>query len=136
MGKPAWIDENGYMKPGAPGTSAPPKGLTRAEHIAFRQPVTDARHARQAAAVSRTLVASSAPDGAEQSPDFISMADIPVATAETASTDPRTGETLIGWTRKNPETNKFEANPNYAKWKAQRLVQNRSHPVSPQFAGV
>jgi len=135
MGKrPAWVDENGYMKPGAPGTDAPPKGLSRAEHIAYRRPVTEARHARQEAA-SQALLDSSAPDGSEGASTFIGL-DVPTVTSDTSSVDPVTGETLMGWIRKNPETNRFEANPNYAKWKAQRAIQDRSHPISPQFSGV
>jgi len=42
----------GTVPKGDPSTLAPPPGLSRAEHIALRRPVTDARHVRQGRAAA------------------------------------------------------------------------------------
>ena len=123
------VDANGYLKPGAPGTGVPPReGMTRAEHIEYRRPVTEARHAREAGAAYteqswRQRMAGEAstpiPDGAEGPYG---------ATWDAQSAEARIGHTLI-----DPTTKRFVPNPQYYEAVRSGFITMRGASVSPQF---
>lgn len=128
------VDEQGYLKPGAPGTGTPPKGISRAEHIEYRRPVTEARHAREAGAAhveqawreraAGNLDDTSLPDGAD-------LSDLPAPYG--ATWDAQSAEARIGHTLLDPTTKRFVPNPQYYEAVRSGFIKMRGASVSPQF---
>lgn len=89
----------GTVPKGDPSTLPPPPGLTRAQHIELRRPVTEARHVRQgraaeakekheatrAATDAATLPVFSTPDSHPDPAAAAAMGPAPLAPAPTAS---------------------------------------------------
>lgn len=124
-----------YLKYGDPGTGAPPrKGMSRKEHIAYRRPVTEARHNRERTAglTEQAWRQRAAGDTSATAPD-----GSPLGTSAGpygATYDPTTGETNLGWVRPNPQTGKIEANPEYKAAKRSGFIQPRGSARSSQFS--
>ena len=129
------VDANGYLKPGAPGTGAPPSSaMTRAQHIEYRRPVTEARHAREAGAAhveqawreraAGNLDSTALPDGAD-------ITDLPAPYG--ATWDPESVEVRIGHTLLDPTTKRFVPNPEYYSAVRSGFIQMRGQSRSPQF---
>jgi len=129
------VDDRGYLKPGAPGTGAPPStDMTRAEHIEYRRPVTEARHAREAGAahVEQSWRKRAAGEEIENSslPDAADTTDAPYG----ATWDPQSAEIRIGHTLIDPTTKRFVPNPQYYEAVRSGFIKMRGASVSPQFA--
>lgn len=80
------------VQQGDPGTGAPPKGLSREGHIAFRKPITDARH--------RRIVMQSA----EEQPDVKKLTDVvmPEEWGQVAGWQESVGVPKEEWVRQRP----------------------------------
>jgi hypothetical protein len=109
----SWVDKQGYLLSHAPGQGAPKKGWSRNQHIAYREPVTQARHLRdrtageteqawrhRAMGYSNTTMPDGSTLGTNSGPYG-------------ATYDPKTRETNLGWVSTNPKTGQLEPNKNY-----------------------
>lgn len=80
------------VKPGDPGTGAPPAGLSREEHIALRKPITKARHKRIAMA------------SAEEQPNVKNLSDVvmPMEWGQAEGWQTSVGVPNPKWVRQRP----------------------------------
>jgi hypothetical protein len=116
----------GTVPKGDPSTLAPPPGLSRAEHIALRKPVTDARHVRQGRAVAAEEKKQEVREATNRAamPVFSNAPTEPNAHVLAASQRPALAPVPSAY---------FSSNPDAAAVMPARVPNPRTHSMLPSF---
>jgi len=116
----------GTVPKGDPSTLAPPPGLSRAEHIALRRPVTDARHVRQGRAAAEDAKKEEIRESTNQAamPVFSNAPTEPNAHVLAASQRPPLAPVPSAY---------FSANPDAAAVMPARVPNPKTHSMLPSF---